>query len=473
MDEKFIKYKYGFGLVGRITYFLAESNPIFVMIGIMLALGLVFLAISGRRRPLVFMLLVALVFTGSIWQSLDAYAGLLRMFLLGLLSLGIIKLRGSPGVPALLYASYILVGLPMTVFAPDILWTLQYAGILVICYLACISLGRELDSPASVARYCMLFLLAAILWSVMGGASLSTLVKQGTGGERWSAATETAGLFTQIGGTLLPFTAWGAMRPWARKWRWGCALLGLFMLFVMVMAAQRTGTIAGVLGSLPFLLRLRMKWIVGAAVTLTMLAVVMVTLAITMNQKQSEYILHRYTDDGLSNRDKIWANGLAVILENPVLGEGFGSNKRSLREEIGKHIHSMYLGVWFDTGFFGMVLITLSLAAAAWQSLRIVWSCRDPEINELGRLMLGMFLNLGAAGLVEASVSSASDIATVTYLICLVMSQRLMLAARDPYRALAAAGRGAQRRVVAVAAPQVPNPYHPAWLAGHRYGPQS
>lgn len=468
MDNKYIKYQYGFGLVGRITYFLAESNPFLVMAGVALALALVFLMLTGRRRALFFMLLVSLVFTGSIWSALDAYSGLLRMFLLGLLSLGVVRLRQSPGVPAILFGLYLLFGLPMAVFAPDVPWTLQYSGILVICYAACVSLIKDMDSPQAVARFCIIFVLAAAVWTVIGAISLRTLIQVGTGGERWAAATETAGLFTQIGGTLLPFVTWGAMRPWAWKWRIACGVMGMMMAVILILAAQRTGTIAGILGSLPLLIRLKSP---KTLLALAMGGLVAVALygAASLNQRQTDYVMERYFEGGLSNRDKIWKAGLDVIMENPIMGAGFGSNKRTLREEIGKHIHSMYLGVWYDAGIMGLVFITLSLGAGTWQAWYLVRKARDPETNEAARLMLGLFLNLGASGLVEASASSASDIATVTCLVAMAMTQRLLLSYRHPAPA-------AVTPRVLVARPGtvvLENPYHAAWLAGKGLRPQS
>ncbi len=452
------KYTHGFGLVGRITYFLAESNPLFVMAGAVLLLLLIGLAFTGRRRPLFLMLLMSLTLNGSIWVALDAYSAILRIFLIVLLALPIVRLRNHPGLPILVFGSYIALGVPMTVFSPDVLWTIQYAGLLLLTLAACATLADSFKTKRDVASFCALFLVAAVVWAAVGASSLSALAKQGAGGKRFAGGTETAGLFTQIGGILLPFVVWGVMRPWSMKWRASSACLAVVMLFVLLVSGQRAGTLAGILGSLPLLARLRSsKVLVGVGI---LGAVALMALqAASFNRAQTDFVVRRYLQGDLSNRDKIWAAGIQEILESPVLGHGFGANKRTLKEEIGKYIHSMYLAIWYDTGILGMVLAIAGMALGSWQAFVLMRRAKDPEINEASRLMLGLFMNIGANGVFGSGASSASDLATVALLTAMVMTSRLKIFALQGATEPASDTAGARAAMGVRALPEATNPY--------------
>src|SRR5690606_26552743 len=67
----------------------------------------------------------------------------------------------------------------------------------------------------------------------------------------------------------------------------------------------------------------------------------------------------------LGGRVNTWNEGIAVFLENPILGIGSGAFRESI--ERGKVAHSTYISILTETGFIGFLLFIFMLIMTARQ----------------------------------------------------------------------------------------------------------
>ncbi len=91
-------------------------------------------------------------------------------------------------------------------------------------------------------------------------------------------------------------------------------------------------------------------------------------------------------DATLTGRTLVWTSLLPVVMDNPILGKGFGgfwtSRTREIYEISGAH--SGYLDVLLGTGFIGLILLTMFLLSSCRKAHRelsrdlswgLLWIC--------------------------------------------------------------------------------------------------
>lgn len=422
----FQRYRYGFGLTGRIMYFLQETDPRIIMLALAVMLILVVLTLMGRRLPLFFTLLASLLLSGSVWSSLDAAAGIARMGIIALLCLQVLKLKSGPGAALTVFASSVLLGLPQSVFSRDLLWSMQWGAVLFGSVLVAWTLGDAMPDRQAVKKVLSVFIIAGCLWTLLGAVSLRELMRAGAGGERFAGLNESAGIFSDTGGICMPFLLWGALRRWNKLVRFGCGSLFVVAAIVLFSCGQRGGLFAGVIACLPQLARLNFQRIAFTAAVLMVIGLLGLFLS-SFNQKHTQYLLTRYLSTDLSNRDVIWRQGLSAVMTSPIIGHGYGSNRREMRDYIRnqKTVHNMYLSVWYDIGMVGLLPFVASMCLAAWQGARLSFKAGDREIQDLARLCVGLVGAIMAAGFFGSWASSPTGLSTITLLVCMIALHRL------------------------------------------------
>jgi len=429
-----VKFQYGAGIIGKAKYFLFETNPLLVLLAFAVLVTIVLFVVTGRKLPLVFLLLVSLLLNGSVIMSLDAYGAIMRVVMVVFLAMTVATARTAPGWPYMLFFIYFANGLLWTINAPNVFYAIQWAGLCLCVQLSALSLAEYVKKPSDAAKICIMYILAAIVWTMVGAASIRELASGEGGGARFAGATNNAGLFSQTGGVMLPFVLWGALRPtWAKHWRILCGMLLIPMAVILLASAQRTYTLAGIIGCVPLLFRVKLGrtfivlLLVGAVGLLTV-------KLLTMNEKQAAFLAKRYFDDDLSNRDHIWSGTMDIIMKSPFIGQGFGSAKDILRLELSNSAHNQYLVAWIEAGILGLFFLILAILAAWWEAGMTVLRTRNsanPELHELARLCLGLQGALAAAGFFSSGVSSASDISTTTVVFTMVILHRVAVMARE------------------------------------------
>ncbi len=414
---------------GRVTHFLETAEPLIVMAGVAFLVVLLVLALMGRRLELTFLMLMACSMSAVAIVWLDTGSTVARFILIGLLAVNAPRFLAVPKVPLAFFWLYVIIGASMTIFSPVITWTVQWAALLTGVGLVGIALTDYARDRKAITRLCIAFLLVAAVWGSVGSVTVGKLAKEDEGGQRFTGHTSNPGTFTQTGGILLPFAVWGAMRPWAKKWRFLCGMLAIGMAIVLIASAQRTGTFAGAIGCIPLLARRDARQLLVGLLVVGTVALLAYQLS-SLNQRHTAFILKRYLDDDSSGRTTIWANAIEKLMQNPILGKGFGANKY-FRRQLEHGTHNGYLSIWYDTGILGLLAFLAANAAAAWCAFTAILNARDVETSNLARLVLGVLICVGLCGATTQGAASPSDLSTCALLIMLVLSAQIAVIARD------------------------------------------
>lgn len=73
------------------------------------------------------------------------------------------------------------------------------------------------------------------------------------------------------------------------------------------------------------------------------------------------------SEGNLTGRGDIWKQGLAVFVNNPLLGVGSGAFRESI--ELGKAPHNVFVSILVDVGIVGILLFGVIIAIVVWQAL--------------------------------------------------------------------------------------------------------
>lgn len=424
-----------FGLMGRLTQIAETAGPVWIMVGLLAVFALVTLALFGRRRELMFLLIMAATFSGAMWTAVDSGSTLLRWTILILLAFNCLRLNVYFGTPMLLFIMYAIIGIGLIPLSDVLVWSMQTGGLMLLTMAAAISLSDVMRTPADLRRILYLYLVAASGWFVLGMFTLRQLIAANSDVGRQSGAITSAPLFVITGGLLLVIAVWGTLcskRWWAKAI---CGALALSLVAVLLASGQRTGTFAGMLGCLPMLIRKRASnliFVVAAAAVVVALAFGLATA----NKKQVDFLKKRYFSTSTTGRTEIWANAFRECMKNPLIGRGHGS-EREFAIKYQRPTHNSLLAVWYATGIFGVIFYLAAFGVAAWQAFAVMRKSRDPDMRDLGRVLLGLLIAEFAAGMFETA-NSPSNFATITLTIIFVMVGRLWIMHREQAQAVPA-----------------------------------
>lgn len=148
-------------------------------------------------------------------------------------------------------------------------------------------------------------------------------------------------------------------------WRWLNYLYLPVALFGIILTASRGGFVVALAGLMVIPLTLgalrrggRVAVIVGTVVAaVALLAVVPVGNFERIAETSSEI-----SEGNVSNRSQIWAGGLELYRQSPLVGIGTGSFGRAIEPVLGYSIaaHNAFLVVLIESGVVGFVLFTLN-----------------------------------------------------------------------------------------------------------------
>lgn len=441
------KYTSTAGFAARFYGFFEAAGPAGIAVVVLGLLLLLALGLFGRRRELMFLLIMAATFSGAMWSAVDSGSTVIRWVILVILALNVFRLRVYPGTPLVLLLSYVFLGIGFITFSEELAWSIQTGGLLLLTVLTGVALADTMHVRADVRRVLYIFLASASAWFVIAVITLPQLMAA-KGGGRFSGAITSAPLFVNTGGVLLIISVWATLCSRKNWLRFACGCLAMALVVLLFVSGQRTGTLAGLIGCTPLLFRKKVSNLVLMVALMGVVALAGVRLA-TANKSQVEFLKKRYLSTSTTGRTKIWKDAITEIIKSPIIGRGHGSD-RSFAVKYHRPTHNVFLAVWYNTGIVGLLLYVSAYAAAAIQCLRLIRGGRDQEIRDLARVTLGMCMALGAMGMTE-TLASPSNFATITHAILFAMIGRLWIISHEEARQ-AATAQATQLRYVWVPA---------------------
>lgn len=410
----------GTDLAGRVQDLIQTTDPILILVGLSGLMVLITLALFGYRFALLGVLMAAASFTGIMWTSVNLSAGILRWIVLALLAFNILRLRTNPGMPVILYLLYIGMGVLLIPLSEELLWSVQIGGLFVLSGISAVVLADSVQTKADLQKMLNIYLGTAACWLALALFALPGLLS--SRGGRFSGVMNETTHFVLAGGMLLPIVVWGAFTAKKKRWKAVLVAMTVLVLVVLFLSGQRTGTFAGILGSLPVIASRGRKAVfilAGAAILLLVSA----ALLSVINPAQLDFVVRRFSSASTTGRTEIWRTWFEAGMESPIVGSGFGGD-RAFQLRIRHPAHNVYLAVWCSTGIPGLFLFVGSLVSGLWISWRVYRQSSDPEIRSVAIMLFGLIITQVSAGFFE-TISSPSTFATLVRLMTLALIGRI------------------------------------------------
>ncbi|UCD74223.1 MAG: O-antigen ligase family protein [Phycisphaerales bacterium] len=142
----------------------------------------------------------------------------------------------------------------------------------------------------------------------------------------------------------------------------------------------------------------------------------------------------RLTEEAsLTGRDVIWAEGMAMYSESPLIGAGWATERQiggGLADTI--NLHNIYVQALAETGLVGLSLLLLALIIASVYALVALRGLRGVREFQPGLYFAGGAFGAALAhGLVASSALSGSNIPAVLLPFCIGLFERLPMLARS------------------------------------------
>lgn len=388
---------------------------IFIMVAAGLIVSYWTFAISIDKIFGVLVLSTALV--GSQSTLLDASGSLFRwLCLFILLFLGVVsidsKRKIGRGIWFLWF--YVFLGIIYLSRSNDLAWQVQRTGLLAVTMLGIpLSVGAYIRDEVRLERTLSYISYVAILYSF---ASILFLPSQLDESARFSAFITGKAHFSLVLGTLLPFILWKFSITNDKRFKFIYGSAFLAALITLTFGAQRTGLIAGLLSILPMIF-LMLQWAKHRkrVVVLIIGAVLLGGVIVYQSSSQrNEYLITRYTNEGLNDRDVIWQIALLEIERNDFQGSGIGAAEYIIRGSF----HNGYLEVLYNTGIVGLFFYSMALIYILFSTVRLLRSAERENIRL--RITLALFLGsvVGfiAMNVAESVGASASHISLLIFI---------------------------------------------------------
>jgi O-antigen ligase len=407
-------------LFARMQQLVESTNPILLLFSLIGLLALLALALFGRRLTLFAILIIAASLTGAIWQSVDVGSTILRWVVLALLAFNILRLKTNPGWPLIFYLIFIWIGIAFVPLSETLTWSVQISGLLILSSTAAVVLADSVQTTADLRRVLNIFLGAAAVWLTLALIAVPQLLS--SRGERYSGAVSSVSHFVITGGMLLPIVVGSAFVTRKKRWKFAIGMLAVLIFVVLAVSGQRTGTFAGVLGTLPVIASRGRKAIAILAAAALLLLFVASVLSV-INPNQVEFVVKRFSSADTTGRTELWAEAFRECMKSPILGRGHGGD-RAWQYRTHHPTHSAYLSVWQNTGLFGLLMFLASLFSGLWISWRVYRQSSDPETRSIAIVLFGLLVAQIAAGFFETLVSPSS-FASIVRLMTLALIGRV------------------------------------------------
>jgi O-antigen ligase len=391
---------------------LSKLNPVEITFLLVAgALAVYFLA-TKRLHIIVFILILSAALVGTTIPVLDNVASLSRWLAILLLFLaGIFQSRVEISPGFLLFWGYVAVGVIFLFRADQPSWQMQ-RGVLLLLVAAALPLAYSSEPYPSIKRCLTAIALVGAIFALLNFVSLPSSLTQAARYTGFSSQAPT--LVIALGG-LLPFIFWGLLSANSRPVRLICGLGLLLGIVTLAFSGQRAGTVAGLIGLVPFLLIIPNRKVIGG---FGLLLILLFLLTFVLLQQTSvaklDFLLSRYSlHAGLSYRDLIWTKAIAEIAKNPFAGHGIGASETIMSYSF----HNAYLEIWYNTGIVGLFLFICSQLYFFYRIYHLNRISSSPEIKVLLALALGYMLGFVAICIFESTGAGASNLNLILYLL--------------------------------------------------------
>jgi len=406
-----------FDFINRFSNFISQWGSVGIF-SFLAVSGLIMILIFVRKiYPLIFFLWVSLMLSGSFNLKIDSLFTLIRWLLIIFISIGVlfsgIKKLPTPSMLLILYAFVGVISIPLS---PNPIWAIQFSIMLII---TAGGLGSAFYKEVSTENgiYKLLSIIESGALFYIGLSIIGLLGFRG--GMRYSGVWTSAPLFVIIGGVMLPILLWLAsdpMLPLTRRVKDG-VLFGIIAV-LCVFSGERTGTLAGLVGSLIVILRLKKRQNIAVFVSIILILFGILSYTSRYN-RQWEFVRYRYFEHGLSGRPERWQKALQLCINEPLVPHGIGASNF-----LGFGFHNAYLVTWYEGGLLGLVLFLSAIVLTLLRGLKAIFS-REDEIRRVGTLVVSVMIALILTGFAESKFISPSNIEIVLFIFIGAMSELL------------------------------------------------
>jgi O-antigen ligase len=364
---------------------------------------------------LMFCMVLSAAFVGASDPVLGALAPIVRWTVIPfILAFGIFFKRLRLSVSALFFLAYILFGIFFLCQAIVIEWQLQRALLLLIVFFGICAAYSDADIASAERSLHAIALAGAVFCCV----NLFPLFDSG-GNTRFSGYLSKSPAFSVVVAGFLPFMMFAGIT--ARRWT------GRMLFFagtwigavILTFTGQRTGTIAGIAGLLPFAFlgrfyRTAWKWLI---ILVSMCGIFV--MGKVVSSERFDLLQHRYGDLlNLSNRDLAWAESLREILKSPIMGFGIGAAEQVVESSF----HQTYLEVWFNAGLPGLICFVAALVCCGSQIINM-WrrKINHDESEPFNALCTGYFISFLIMSFFESLGAAASNTGVILLLLIMML----------------------------------------------------
>lgn len=412
-----------FSLIEEVLRLSVFETTVFLLAGCLIAYS----ALSRRIHILLFILVLSAAFVGSSIRGVENTGGLppdvaslsrfLSIALLLVCALGHDRMRLSAG--CVLFLGYVGIGLVSLFQAINLGWQLQ-RGILLVLLVVTIVFVYSDRNYNSVKASLIAISVAGAAFCLLNFTALPGQIGKAA---RFSGYFKGAPAYALVLGGLLPFTLWGTWRAGSSSLRIISGLGFLTGIVMLTLSGQRTGTLAGVIGTIPLLLTLLRRQTIAWLLLLVMAPVLSGYFWVQHGgAAREEFLVQRYSSPSdLSGRTSIWNEALSEIDKHPLLGRGIGASENVIRSSF----HNTYLEVWFNSGLLGLFLFVAAQAFFFWRSWELIRRSKSAEIMSLGALAFGYMMGFVVICMFESAGAGASNVNIILFfLLGVIVSNR-------------------------------------------------
>ncbi len=414
MSQSVLAFETGSDLIGRLRQLIEVGGGAALILGGLFIAILLVLTVMNRRKALLAIFVLALMFSGHPMAALNAGSTLLRWLVMFMLAMTVAFGISNPGLPAILLSLFSFGAIFGAFNVPTPFYGIQRGGLMLIltCPMA-IAIANSIRTREDIRQLIRLYVIAAVVYFIMSLIALPSIRQGGRFGGM--AGGMAAPLYVLTGGALLPFVLFYSFRA-HRKWgRILGALLTFGIFGFLLLSGQRTGTFAGIIACIPILTRFGLRRVFYSLLILILLAGAFWGV-LSLFPQQAEFITSRFLSARLTGREEGYLWGLQIAREGSFFGMGFGAAS----------FHNAYILAWVTAGPLGLVLFSLAYLVLAYQSVALFFKALDTEMRDMARLFVGFSLGFIAAGFFEGVICSPSNVASTTCVLVSVMCARLL-----------------------------------------------